>query len=307
MGFFKPAWQNQNETKAINAVDNINDPAELEKIARFAPNLNVCKTAVKKINNPNILMSLIAGNDIHATVKEAAVLQIKDKELLKTALEKLQPHEEGAIKAALFGIGDEQALLRWIQIKAQYPMHTLETLEKMALLSGKRSNKTLKTIIEVYGRRGRLREEYGVASYNRVYDAIWKMLTPQFLKWYFQNFDSLYHFTGLITRIPKKMIVEASRDIDDKDKQKEIYDSPSSDFSGRGSGIVVVVVVVVVIVIVVVIVVVVVAIANQTNQAGNRVLAYSRVPASKSNLCAIFRKNIAYILPVMDNSVRFFA
>lgn len=59
MVFFKPAWMNKNEQKALEAVRNINKQSELETIVKEAPLWCVRVDAVRKINNVTVLKSII--------------------------------------------------------------------------------------------------------------------------------------------------------------------------------------------------------------------------------------------------------
>jgi hypothetical protein len=125
MGLFKPAWQNKNIAKAIHSLDKISDEQTLLKIAS-EDNGKVGEAAVKKLSDPQILLSLFAKG-VHSCIQTQAIKQLKDPSLIKTAIECLErylPKDTQAIIEGLFEIGDEQSLREIISIKEQYPRHS---------------------------------------------------------------------------------------------------------------------------------------------------------------------------------------
>ena len=106
LDLFKPAWQSDNEEKAIASVQKITDKGTLKKIAikanygsvrkaaeeqldqsilaDFAKNnsdADVRMVAVEKLTNQSILVD-IAKNDSHSDVRKAAAERLTDQSIL---------------------------------------------------------------------------------------------------------------------------------------------------------------------------------------------------------------------------------
>ncbi|MCL2529645.1 MAG: hypothetical protein FWE41_04865 [Coriobacteriia bacterium] len=81
MGLFKPAWASKNWDKAVEAVANLVDKAEIVQAAREAPCYGARRAAVRRISEQGVIAD-IAKNEKESCVREAAVARLCDQALL---------------------------------------------------------------------------------------------------------------------------------------------------------------------------------------------------------------------------------
>ena len=81
MGLFKPAWQSDNEEKALRAVEKVIDQQKLAEIAKTAPLDDVRIAAVEKIVNQSVL-EYIAKNDTDDYVRVSAIRKMTNQSAL---------------------------------------------------------------------------------------------------------------------------------------------------------------------------------------------------------------------------------
>lgn len=86
MWFFRPAWQSNNQEKALKAVETENNQTKLATIAQKASSAYVRITAVRKLTDQTVLES-IAQNDSDSYVRERATGKLTNKDVLKSLFE----------------------------------------------------------------------------------------------------------------------------------------------------------------------------------------------------------------------------
>ncbi|MCL2776089.1 MAG: hypothetical protein FWD71_22510 [Oscillospiraceae bacterium] len=81
MGLFKPAWMNEEQNKALEAIGKLSNQVELAKAVKDAPVWKVKVEAVKKITDKTLLAD-IAKNAVKEYLRQLAVERIIDQTLL---------------------------------------------------------------------------------------------------------------------------------------------------------------------------------------------------------------------------------
>lgn len=112
MGLFKPAWMSKDESKAMRALDKVNDDATLFQIATECPHAQVQKRAVEKIQDDDVRFNVACSpKNVYLVAIQAALDHATEQQLYYIATTR-NPNMVLWLAQAVIRMTDEELLAK---------------------------------------------------------------------------------------------------------------------------------------------------------------------------------------------------